>query len=786
MAWTRGAYEIYECLDLMEPTVSTPVTQVASYEYYVYAFTVSEQKTIKVELTNPGGSYQRPGGIYYIGTGDIPEPDVEYDPDEGTYEETGHPPYDKTFKNVNLYYGKYDVEFDAMPGILYWIWMNPTPASSRYAVKFVIEASDKYAEPVFDVANVGPDGLSVKVMAAYSTTNILCRIFIDGAYQGDLTVKPSSNWQEWGISNLNAGTYTITVQYQKNDGTWNDMLYYWGRNSAPSYSATIKIQGAGDVGTAYFTATGNNDNNTIMIDIINARSITPSADHFIYNISEKSEASPTNVESSAITYDFTNLTDGEWRVTVYAVLENGRVIRIPTKARGSTYAITITFGGGGGGGGGDESNTWSISSENLGSLSSSYVAFRYYDKYTIYRFRATFERSGTVRFYSGTGTTVASADPIGWITEYSTTYNSDAGQPPPSILIPGKYAYDDDHGGSNQFEMTLSVEAGVEYCFWFRLKDGANTGYTYVGIEPPDGSTTAWKYNSSYLDIKNISETQTKDVRLQTYEGAMFKVTFASAGVARFSAYIPGYAAHVYVTTGQYSWATDGVPLTESGAKATEISGTTYPVLADTEYYVWVKGANTSTRGTATVTITFAQSWKYNYNSNLNIRNVSTTQTRRTSVSRYTGSCFLVTFAVAGMATFSVSGDTYIVYATDGHHDWDPEDGSPYRDDKKNKATGGTTVSIDVTTSDSYYIWVRGSTETTSGSGIIVTISIQTIDTKGFWIVINKGTRQNPVYEWVKTTVWAFINKGTQQNPIYEWIKTRPYKGNSSDWIGGS
>lgn len=778
MAWTRGAYEIYECIDLMSQPVATPVIPTAYNTYYVYVFTVSEQKTVNVELADPGGSYLRPRGIYYIGIGDVPDPAVEYDEESETYVETGHPPGDRIWRQVNTSYGDYDYEFTAMPGNLYWVWLLPTTNGPRYAAKFNIETSDKYAEPVFDVRNVGPDGLSVKVRDVYRTVNGLCQIYIDGAYQGDLTIKSSSNWQEWGISNLNAGTYTITVQYRKSDNTWSGMRYYFGYTSETEYAATVTVQGAGDAGRAYFTATGDS-HNTILIDIHNASSITPSADHFIYNISEKSDAFPTSVESSAVNHDFTDLLDGEWRVTVYAVLTNGRVISIPTTARGNTYAITITFGGSGGGGG-EEVNTWNIVSENLGNVDSSYVSFRYYDKYTLYRYRATFERSGNVTFYSGTGTTVELADPKGWITEYTTTYNSDTGEPPPSALVPGRFVEDDDSGGLNQFQMTFYVEAGTEYCFWFRLKDGAYTGYTYVGIEPPSGSSTAWKYNSSYLDIKDISEAQTKDVRLQSYEGALFKVTFASAGIARFSASIPGQTANVYVTTGQYSWANDGIPLTESGNKAAEISGSPYSVLENTEYYVWVKGSDTSTRGTATVTILFSQSWKYNYNTNLNIRNVSSVQTRRTSVSRRTGSYFLVTFGVSGTATFSVSGDgTYVVYGTDGHHQWDPEDGSPYKDDKKNKAVGGTSVSIDVTTSDTYYIWVRGSTETTSGSGITVTINIQTFDTKGFWVTINNGTRQNPNYEWVKTTVWVVASGAFTKTTPWDYIT-------ASGWIGGT
>lgn len=781
MAWTRGIYEVYESVDLITAQpVLTSVTVPTSYEYYVYAFTVSEHKTVRVELVEPGSGYRRPGGIYYIGVGDVPDPAVIYDDETGSYEETSLPGGGIT-RQVDLRY-QYAIEFEANPGTLYWIWMVPTPASRVYAIRFSIQTSDKYAEPVFDAENVGTDGLAVKVLDGYGMINGTCQIFINDIYQDDLAIKSSFNWQTWGISNLNAGEYTIKVQYLYNDGTgdsWKDMRYYFGYSDNTRYTATVKIQGAGSAGNAYFTATGDSSTNTIMIDINDYRSITPSADHFIYNISEKSEAFPTNEESYAVTHDFTNLRDGEWRVTVYAVLTNGRVIQIPTKAHGDTYAITITFGGSGGGGGGTETDEWSIVSENLGKLNSSYTNFRYYEKYTLYRYRATFEYSGTVTFYSATGTTVALADPEGWITEYTTTYNSDVGQPPQSALEPGKYAYDNNSGGSSQFSMTFNVSAGTEYCFWFRLTDGSKTGYTYLGIEPPTGSSTAWKYNESYLDIKNISTTQTKDVRLQSYEGALFKVTFASAGVARFSVSIPGQTANIYVTTGKYSWATDGVPLTESGSKAGEISGTAYSVLENTEYYVWVKGVDANVRGTATVTIAFTQSWKYNYNSNLNIRNISTTRTQTTSVSRLTGSCFLVTFSVGGTAVFSVSGgDAYIAYSTDGYHQWDPEDGSPYRDDKKNKATGGTSVSIDVSTSDSYYVWVRGKTETTSGSGIVVTISIQTIDTKGFWIVINKGTQQSPNLEWVKTTVWVFSSGS--------YVKIRPYAGNSSGWIGGS
>lgn len=772
MAWTCGYYGLYECIGLMSETFITPTTVVKADEYYVYAFTVSKQKTVNVQLIAPGGGYRRPAGQYIIGTGDVPEPDSEMD--------TGYPPTDRWWRNAIV--TQVDtIEFNAMPGTLYWIWMRPQSAGpgNYYAVKFDITTSDRYAEPVFDVSNVGPDGLGVKVMDAYGMVNGLCQIFIDGVYQGDLTVRTSSNWQEWGISNLNAGTYSVTVTYRKNDYTWGDMRYYFGRTSSSAYTATVTIQGAGSIGNAYFTAIGDGDTNTISIDVHNANSITPSVDHYIYSIMEKSEAFPTNDESTYVNHDFTDLFDGEWRVTVSAVLTSGRVIPIPTQARGSIYAITITFGGSGGGGGGEEENTWNIVSENLGSIDSSYVNFCYYDKYTLYQYRASFEYSGYVTFYSGTGTTVDLADPVGWITEYASTYNSDLGQPPPSALVPGKYVTDDDSGGSSQFTMSFYVTAGTEYCFWFKLKNGANTGYTYVGIEPPSGSTTAWKYNMSYLDIRNISDTQNKNVSLQSYEGAMFKVTFASAGIARFSVSISGQTANVYVTTGQYSWATDGIPLTKSGTKAAEVSNTPYPVLSETEYYVWVKGSTTSTRGTATVIITFTQSWNYEYDSSLNIRNISSTQTRRTRVSRYTGSCFLITFAVAGTATISVSGgNAYIVYATDGYHQWDPEDGSPYKDDAKRKAVGGESVTISVTTSDSYYIWVRGSTASTTGYNITVTISIQTVTTSGFWVVVNRGTQQNPNYDFVKTTVWLFTSGAFR--------KITPCVYASSVWVEGS
>lgn len=139
--------------------------------------------------------------------------------------------------------------------------------------------------------------------------------------------------------------------------------------------------------------------------------------------------------------------------------------------------------------------SWDCSSKVVGTISNTYEYGFPTSKYKFYRFKISFENSGTATFY-----TDDSGDTIGFLSEGS-SYDSSSGEPT-DIL--------ESNDGASDFYFTYDVEADTTYYLWVRHYYGEVTDYIYLYIEPPDPppAVNKWSWTASN---GSATETQTKN-----------------------------------------------------------------------------------------------------------------------------------------------------------------------------------------------------------------------------------------------------------------------------------
>lgn len=531
---------------------------------------------------------------------------------------------------------------------------------------------------------------------------------------------------------------------------------------------TAGDSGGGGGGTTdpYFTA-GNYGDDGIQVAIYDPSSIITdekcrvyidgvlqSGLIYLYRTNEWSDTGFSNGDHT-VAVDY--MAGGRWYALTYS---------------GGGYSTTVTIGGGGGGGGGGE-DLWKISSENLGTLSSSIYTYRHYEPYTLYRFTASFENAGTVTFYSNLSTYDAAIDPKGWITEHATTYNSDTGEPSPSTTV---YADDDDSGDeSRQFRMTYDgIQAGVTYDFWFKLYDGNLDGYGYIGIDPPQEAAQTWSYNT-WADITGVSSEISPDYDISERVGALIRVNFARAGTASVS--LSGLSNTLVYVTSSNSWFddADGVPYADS-SQTSKASGSTsqqFTVTAGQNDYfcIWIKGANASVSGRVTITITPPEdtSWQEIFVSGVNVG---------TSVIRYTRPIakrrtyrYELNFSKAGKIRIYSTGSTstadVIAYWSKTYSAIAPDDGIPpsarnsYWDDVIENGVRDYNFDsgeIEVT-AGTYYLWVKGINSETAIPNLMIYME-PVVEEDGKVRIFN-GT------DWITATPYIFNGSA--------WVKAAPW-----------
>jgi len=224
----------------------------------------------------------------------------------------------------------------------------------------------------------------------------------------------------------------------------------------------------------------------------------------------------------------------------------------------------------------EPSDSWELSSYNLGSISALKSTSISLSSYTLYRYKVSFANSGTAKFY----TEGTSADTYGFLST-STGWDSENGTPSSPLKE------DDDTNGAPNFFISYNVTAGTTYYIWVRGYSGSTTGSTTLYIEPPGQS---WTVSSGALGT--ISKETSASFSLSTKQIKRYSVSFENSGEATFYT-SSSEDTYGYLSTSSSLDSTNGEPSSyiasdddSSGGNNFAIS---YNVTAGTIYYIWVR-----------------------------------------------------------------------------------------------------------------------------------------------------------------------------------------------------
>lgn len=532
----------------------------------------------------------------------------------------------------------------------------------------------------------------------------------------------------------------------------------WSMYTTGYVQFNFTVDGGGGGGNdPFYTAQGDDQNGAIDIWVSNYTDL--SYDTFVYYIKQYGSDYLPPYETSAPYHTFGPLEDGDYTISV-SYYYNGNEYYLPNQSGATITDITIS--GGGGGGGGD----WQLYEERAGTVSSSFD-FPYnngFEGMTLYRMSITFSQNVTVTF-----STSGSADTIGWLSEYNQTgWDDTTGRPTDYV------ASDDDSGSGSNFEFSYTCTAGNVYYLWYRTYgEGGFVGSTITLSVNLGAPAQQWSYDgvSGYSSLS--SEVQ-KSISLSSMVGQYFGVSFRDAGTATISA-PSGSNIDLFVTDANYSFDTsDGYPFDYGGGKASSSLSHNINVTAGMTYYVWVKGATSSTYGDVTITITpysAPTGWEEVYVGDVNVtttdrsfnRSCATMKTYRYNV-RYSTAGTVRIYSTGATSSSDVIAywgtsnngiNTSTGVPTSYSNVWD-DDGSD-----RNFNSGEITVAANTT----YYLWVRCYRDDTTAQ-ITIYFTAPAADTGRVWIYTSSG--------WRKAT--PYIYNGSS------WIKTTPYVYTSSGW----
>lgn len=221
----------------------------------------------------------------------------------------------------------------------------------------------------------------------------------------------------------------------------------------------------------------------------------------------------------------------------------------------------------------------------------------------------------------------------------------------------------------------------------------------------------------------NISSTASKSVSIDPYCLLRYSVSFATSGTATF--YTTGSLDTIgYVTTSTGWNSTTGYPNNTSITDDDSGSGSnckiTTEVNAGTTYYFWVRCYDENKSGSLTSYCEPpASAWVLQ---TANLSTVSTSISRSLSIAKKTMYRYQMTFAKSGKVTFASSGSTdthgYLSTTTA----WDNSTGVPtsYIEFGDDEDGVNFSFSRSVTAGTTYYLWVRGYNDATSGSTTVL------------------------------------------------------------------
>lgn len=503
--------------------------------------------------------------------------------------------------------------------------------------------------------------------------------------------------------------------------------------------------GGGGEDDMRFSAVGDSNAGSIAIDVLYYSGV--SYDYFDYRIEALDGSYSDHYSTASSRHTFTGLSGGVYKVSVQCYFQDGGDGYILSVE--NTQYMEIPLDGGGGG------DDWQLIGEDKGVISSlvSYP-LNGLEAQRLYSYSFQLETAGTVTISSGGG-----ADTVGWLSDWDQTSWGTNSSGTPDKYVPDAFlVYNDDGGDNRNFSLQYNCQAKRVYYLWFRTYGGqAYTGDVTITITP--SSATTWSYDGFYDDRANLSNITTQGVTVAPYTGARFRVSFANAGTAKFT--VSGTSAFVYVTTGNYGWTVNGVPLDENGREAGgDSSQLSYQVSASTYYYIWVQGATANTSGTVTITIEppgASTLWTEVYRGDARVTDdvrslPATLDSRKTS--RYN-----VTFSTSGLATFYSTGSldvvAYIGTSNDGVRDSDGVPISPLQSwDDVSSTDKNYRGTYQVEAGVTYYFYVKCKQGTDSGQISIYFVPPAAQTDRGYWIGISSGWRKLKVYIGNSSSMW--------------------------------
>lgn len=437
----------------------------------------------------------------------------------------------------------------------------------------------------------------------------------------------------------------------------------------------------------------------------------------------------------------------------------------------------FTTGGGGGGGGEDQ---WNLSyrgefypstSMTLETLSGGIA------EKTVYLYWLYFNDNATVTFF-----TSGSGDTIGYLSANNQdSFDYDNGVPYYSITD------DDDSGDNRNFSITnYNVTANTGYYLWVKTYQGSEySGSVSVSITMSGGSSTQWDYVNYNLGSISSADTRSYSITPYYLNRILFSPTtsgtlqVSSTGSTDVIAYLTantGFDVDTGIPTA------DASPITITGDTGTSGVNMNFSasVTANTTYYLWVRGYSTSDSGTTQVTISPPAAWGVSTVSGGN--NLNQTLMLET-VNLYAKTLTRIQFSIrkAGSVRFYSTGQSNVqVYlsTSTGYNNSTgvPNSGTITLSGNTGTSTNNFDCTATLSTGTTYYLWVRGVLESTSGS-----ICVVIVPPTGGSVSGNGQTYIYSYGSWLEATPYIFVwNYNTNSG---SWVEATPGIYVNGSWI---
>lgn len=365
--------------------------------------------------------------------------------------------------------------------------------------------------------------------------------------------------------------------------------------------------------------------------------------------------------------------------------------------------------------------------------------------YTVYRYSIVFADSGTVTFESYDTT-----DSIWARLSTSTSYNSDTGMPDNWLA--------QDYDSNGDIYISCSITAGTTYYLYVRENTEGEGVYSRIYIYPPGtsggSSEVPTEWTVTPVTLSNISTTKSYEVGFNYGKVLRYSLTFTKSGDVTF--YTTGSEIDTvayFAEASQYSLefnTIDGCPeefqyYNDDISSENRNFSITAPVEAYTTYYLYIRGINLESSGNCMLYIEpdFATSTTWT---------LSTDTCGQIGTSGFYGSRsisagyvyrYSMTFSSSGTATFYTSGSTYTYIYLSTTTGFDEDDGVPTAY-KLSDSGANASVSYEVATGTTYYLWVRGSNISSTGS-TSVGVSFETEDPSGSAVITSVSTTNSSI-----------------------------------------